>query len=282
VTLITLSYSRITETCTVFILGYIAAILIGISLGLLGGGGSILTVPVLVYLFSIDPVTATGYSLFIVGITAFTGAIGKWRSGFVAFRTALYFGIPSMLMVLLSRSFIVPFIPDMIIKSDHFILSKGSFLMLIFALLMLMASRSMIKGRKNIEEDDSFNPAPKWKVSLYGAGEGLLTGLVGAGGGFIIIPALVLFCRLPMKTAVGTSLLIIGVKSLVGFTGDLSQYAMNWPLLLIVSGLALVGMFFGNQLTKHIDGPKLRTGFGWFVLIMAVLVICLTLKLVNQ
>ena len=215
------------------IIGYFASLLIGISLGLIGGGGSILTVPVLVYLFRVEPVLATAYSLFIV-----------------------------------------PAIPKEIFSVGDFIITKSILLMVLFAVLMVFASISMIKGKKDIQEDVSEKQKFNYPMILVeGTVVGILTGLVGAGGGFLIIPALVIFSKLPMKQAVGTSLLIIAAKSLIGFTGDLSNYTMDWKLLLTVTGLAIVGIFIGDFLSKKIHGNKLKKGFGWFVLIMGIYII---------
>ncbi len=260
--------------------GYIASLVIGISLGLIGGGGSILTVPVLVYLFGVEPVLATAYSLFIVGASSLVGAIPKYRQGLVNIKTAIIFGIPSIAAVFATRKFIVPLIPAEVFQIGDFVITKSILMMLLFAVLMVFASVSMIreKSKNNTEESEEqkFNYPV---ILLEGAVVGILTGLVGAGGGFLIIPALVLLSKLPMKQAVGTSLLIIAAKSLIGFTGDISNYTMDWRLLGIVTGLAIAGIFMGNQLSKKIDGNKLKKGFGWFVLIMGIYIIAKELLL---
>ena len=262
------------------IAGYIASLVIGISLGLIGGGGSILTVPVLVYLFGVEPVLATAYSLFIVGASSLVGAIPKYRQGLVNIKTAIIFGIPSIAAVFATRKFIVPLIPAEVFQIGDFVITKSILMMLLFAVLMVFASVSMIreKSKDNTEEieEQKFNYPV---ILLEGAIVGVLTGLVGAGGGFLIIPALVLLSKLPMKQAVGTSLLIIAAKSLIGFTGDLSNYSMDWTLLSLVTGLAIVGIFIGNQLSKKTDGNKLKKGFGWFVLIMGIYIIAKELLL---
>lgn len=257
------------------IIGYIAASLIGISLGLIGGGGSILTVPVLVYLLGVDVVSSTAYSLFVVGATSLVGAIPKYRSGLIHMKTAIIFGIPSIVAVYLTRSFIVPAIPDVILNMGDFAVTKAFLLMFLFAILMVVASYSMIKGNGK-EEKETRMEELKYNypmILLEGSVVGILTGLVGAGGGFLIIPALVLLSKLPMKMAVGTSLLIIAAKSLFGFVGDLGKTTMDWPLLLTVTGLAIVGIFIGNYLSTKIDSNKLKKGFGWFVLMMGAYII---------
>lgn len=260
------------------ILGYIASAAIGISLGLIGGGGSILTVPALVYLFGIEPVVATSYSLFIVGSTALAGAFPKWKAGDVDVKTALIFGLPSIAAVYATRAWLVPAIPQEVFSVGDIIVTKPLLLMVLFAVLMVAASISMIRSKPFIGEKPTTNsqsPAANryGLILLEGLVVGTLTGLVGAGGGFLIIPALVLFAGLPMKQAVGTSLLIIAMKSLLGFTGDLGHYEMNWLLLLSVTGLAVVGIFIGNALSKRVSGEKLKVGFGWFVLVMGAYIL---------
>lgn len=261
--------------------GYIASILIGITLGLIGGGGSILTVPVLVYLMGVEPVMATAYSLFIVGISSLIGAYTKYKEGLVHLKTSIIFGIPSIAAVYATRKFILPAIPDVLFSIDDFQVTKALFLMLLFAILMVVASISMIRGDK--EKSDKADVDVKSLqlkfnyplILIEGTVVGVLTGLVGAGGGFLIIPALVMLSKLPMKMAVGSSLLIIAAKSLIGFIGDIQTASsqMDWMLLLIVSALAIVGIFIGNRLSLKVNGNKLKKGFGWFVLTMGIYIL---------
>jgi uncharacterized membrane protein YfcA len=243
-------------------------------LGLIGGGGSILTVPVLVYLFHVDPVQATAYSLFIVGASSLVGAWPKYKQGFVNLKTAIIFGIPSIVAVFATRKFIVPAIPNELGEFAGIAITKSLLMMMLFAVLMVAASFSMIRSKKNketeLEGEQKFNYP---LILIEGALVGILTGLVGAGGGFLIIPALVMLSKLPMKQAVGTSLLIIAAKSLIGFTGDLGNRTMDWTLLLTVTALAIAGIFIGDKLSKRIDGNKLKTGFGWFILVMGLYII---------
>lgn len=258
------------------LIGLFASLIIGLSLGLIGGGGSILTVPVLVYLFGVEPVLATAYSLFIVGLTSAVGTFPKYKQGLVNVKTGLLFGAPSIAMVFLTRKFIVPAIPTELFTWGNFTLTKGILLMGLFAILMIAASFSMIRESKPTASNYETNSVNSFNYPLIlaeGTVVGLLTGLVGAGGGFLIIPALVLLTKLPMKEAVGTSLLIIAAKSLIGFLGDLSQQKMDWMLLLLVSGMAIIGIFIGNSLSKKIDGQKLKKGFGWFVLAMGIYIL---------
>lgn len=256
------------------IIGYLASILIGVSLGLIGGGGSILTVPVLVYLFHVEPVLATAYSLFIVGASSLVGAWPKYKQGFVNLKTAIIFGIPSIIAVFATRKFLLPAIPAELGTIAGFEITKSLIMMLLFAILMVAASFSMIRSKSiNLEVKEEAQKFNYPMILLEGALVGMLTGLVGAGGGFLIIPALVMLSKLPMKQAVGTSLLIIAAKSLIGFTGDLGNKTMDWTLLLSVTALAIAGIFIGDKLSKSIDGNKLKKGFGWFVLIMGLYII---------
>lgn len=256
------------------IAGYFASLIIGISLGLIGGGGSILTVPVLVYLFGVEPVLATAYSLFIVGSTSLVGVLPKYRQGYVSVKTALIFGAPSIAAVFATRKFIVPAIPTVVFRIGDLEATKSLLMMILFAVLMVFASISMIRTKK--EKPEAEPGVQKFNyplILLEGTFVGILTGLVGAGGGFLIIPALVLLSRLPMKLAVGTSLLIIAAKSLIGFTGDMANYQMDWKLLSIVTLIAIGGIFVGNQLSTKIDSEKLKKGFGWFVLVMGIYIL---------
>lgn len=256
------------------IVGYIASLVIGISLGLIGGGGSILTVPVLVYLFGVQPVLATAYSLFIVGSTSLVGALPKYRQGMINIRTAIVFGVPSILAVFATRKFIVPAIPDIVFHLGDFAVSKSLLMMMLFAVLMVFASVSMIRDKKKELVENSGPQKFNYPLILVeGVIVGMLTGLVGAGGGFLIIPALVLLSKLPMKQAVGTSLLIIAAKSLIGFTGDITNYTMDWKLLMIITAIAIAGIFIGNWMSAKVDSGKLKKGFGWFVLVMGIYII---------
>ncbi len=255
------------------IIGYFASLLIGISLGLIGGGGSILTVPVLVYLFKVEPITATAYSLFIVGATSLVGVFPKYKKGEINIKTAIVFGIPSILSVYSTRAFIVPAIPNEIFTVGSFVATKAFMTMLLFALLMVFASVSMIISKKQVVTEEGEQVFNYPMILLEGAVVGFITGLVGAGGGFLIIPALVLFSKLPMKQAIGTSLLIVAAKSLIGFTGDLGHQSINLNLLLSITVLAIAGIFIGNAMGNKIAADKLKKGFGWFVLVMGIYII---------
>lgn len=247
------------------IIGYVASIFIGIILGLLGGGGSILAIPILVYLFHIDAVRASAYSLFIVGVTSFIGAIPKYKDHLVDLRTGLLFGMPSIVAIFVTRKWVIPSIPEVILDAGDFVLSRRLLILGVFAFLMIIASWSLIKGRKEAHADDQTWRTPL--LILEGAIIGFLTGLVGAGGGFLIIPALVWLTGLPFKTAVGTSLFIIAINALLGFLGDVLNYTIDWKFLFSLTALAVVGIFIGNKLQKQIATDKLKKAFGWLILV---------------
>ena len=254
------------------IAGYIAAVFIGISLGMIGSGGSILTVPVLVYLMGVHPLLATTSSLFIVGAASLTGGLRAYAKQQVDFRAVVAFGIPSILSIFITRHFILPALPDIFFQIGKFQLTKGMFLMIFFAVLMLGASISMIRGRKentgNTQEQKHIFP-----LIILGLFIGLVTGLLGAGGGFLIIPSLVLFLHLPMKTAVGTSLMIIAINSLSGFLFSLNQFVYNWTIILSFTAISIAGIFIGSTLADKVSGPTLKKSFGWFVLAMGFYII---------
>lgn len=258
------------------IAGYIAAVFIGIVLGLMGGGGSILTVPVLVYLLHLDPITATSYSLFIVGVTSLTGGTRAYIKKQVDFKAVSEFGIPSIFSIFITRHFILPAIPEKLLTVGSMDITRDMMLMIVFAFLMLTASAFMIlntdeeKPGQTIVLDRNSKILP---LALWGLTIGLITGLLGAGGGFLIIPALVLFVKLPMKTAIGTSLVIIAINSIFGFLFSLKQTPLDWKILLLFTGLAIVGIYFGSRFAEKISGKTLKKWFGWFVVAMGVFII---------
>lgn len=256
------------------IIAYIASVFIGISLGMIGGGGSILTVPVLVYLFGISPLMSTSYSLFIVGSTSLVGACSNYREGAVKIRTALLFGSTSITTVFLTRKFLIPLVPHDLFSIGAFRVTEPLLTMMLFAVLMLAASVGMIKSKERkpgcMECDLKGNVI---RMLLSGVGIGLTTGFLGAGGGFLLIPTLVLVLGMPMKEAVGTSLLIIALNSLIGFAGDLGHLIIDWVFLFKITGIAVAGILIGSVLAKRVNAGYLKKGFGWFVLAMGIYII---------
>jgi len=251
------------------IVGYIAAMCMGLSLGLIGGGGSILTVPILVYLFGMNPIIGTAYSLLIVGLTSAVGSISHFRQGNVDFQAALLFGVPSIFGVYAVRKFVVPYIQDPVCSMGEFDVSKSLAVLVVFALLMLLASVSMIRQPKEETQVQATVEFRYLLIVVVGLLTGGITSLVGAGGGFLIIPALVFLIGLPMKRAVGTSLFIIALKSLIGFMGDLDAGTiLDWRFLVSFSIFAAAGITIGSYLTKSISNEKLKPAFGWFVMMM--------------
>jgi uncharacterized protein len=253
------------------IIGFVLGILIGVSLGLIGSGGSILTIPILVYLLNISPSNATTYSLFIVGISALVGSLKGAKDKLLDFKMALYFGLPSVISIFIMRKFLVPLLPNILFEIASFCVSKDFFIMFVFAVLMVLASISMIR-KTTITVNDNFKIDFK-KIIFKGIFIGILTGFVGVGGGFLIIPTLLFSARLPMKKAVATSLIIIAFNSLIGFAGSISNTKIEWTFLLEFTAFSIVGVFVGMLLSNKISNEKLKPVFGWFVLITGIYII---------
>lgn len=255
------------------ILGYICAILVGVSLGVLGSGGSILTVPIMVYLLNVNPVDATGYSLFVVGITSAIGCATYIRKNLVDLKTAAIFAAPSIVFVFLTRKYVMPAIPNPVITISSWVLSKELFIMILFALLMIAVAYNMIRKSNYTEqaEKEFENINYLWLVCI-GAASGILTGILGVGGGFIIIPALVLLAGTPVRTSVGTSLLIIAFNSLVGFLGEIMERheMIDYKFLLTFAILSVAGIFIGFRASMKRSPAQIKRMFGWFVLVMGV------------
>jgi hypothetical protein len=258
---------------TLAVLGYLAAALMGATLGLLGAGGSILTVPILVYLFQVPPVTATAYSLFVVGLTSLIGAFGYFRRRLIDYRAVCIFGLPSLVGVFLARRFLMPSLPEVIWRSQGVIITKELLIMALFAGLMVLASISMLRGGPEPEPSGAASGNGRWAplAAVEGLAVGCITGFVGAGGGFLILPALVLLLRLPMKTAVGTSLLVIAIKSLLGFTGDLRvESDIDVLFLASFSLMSVLGIIIGVRLNHRVPAARLRPIFAGFILAMGL------------
>ncbi len=240
-------------------LALVLAVLIGVSLGLLGGGGSILTVPILVYVVGLPPRDGIATSLLVVGVTSAFAMLSHARAGRVEYRTGLLFGVASMVGAYIGG------------RLAHFLPAKT--LLLAFTAMMFVTAIAMMRGRADTSETGSpqaLRGAALARALALGVGIGLLTGVIGAGGGFVIVPALVLLCGLPMRTAVGTSLLVIAMNSFAGFAGALSHATIPWTLALTITGASVLGSFVGTALAGLVKPQALRTGFAWFVLAMAV------------
>ena len=254
-------------------LEYFCALLIGIVLGLTGGGGSILTVPVLVYILNFNPIIASSYSLFIVGMTSTFGTLINLKKGNVVLKTGLLFAIPSLISVYITRKYIVHSIPDILIQSSSFTITKDLFLMVLFAVVMFFAALSMLKTPKNLSLEVIESKPNIYLIVFQIFCVGIVIGLIGAGGGFLIIPALVHFAKLPIKKAIGTSLFIIACNSLIGFSGDVQNINPDLSFLFKFASFAMTGIFLGIYLSRFFNEQSLKKIFGWFVLTMAVFIL---------
>ena len=254
------------------VLGYIGALLIGLVLGITGGGGSILTVPVLVYILNYNPIIATAYSLFIVGTTSGFGTIQNFKKGLVVPKTALQFAVPSVIGVYFTRKFIVPNIPETVIYFGSIQLSKATFLMVLFAVVMFMAAYSMLRVKKEVALEEIKNQSNS-AIAIQLFFVGVLIGLIGAGGGFLIIPALLKIAKLPMKKAIGTSLMIMTINSLIGFIGDVQNTVIDWSFLLVFTSISIIGIFIGLYIQQFINERLLKKIFGVFVLAISIIIL---------
>lgn len=248
-------------------------------MGLIGGGGSMLSVPVLVYLLKYPTDVATGYSLFIVGTAALIGGLAFIKRGDISFESIIQFAIPSLITVFLVRKLIIPVLPAVFYSGENFQISKQLFVMVLFAILMLSSSIVMIKKQtKNYRNDAMWEEFAKSPVRIYlvillAVIVGFITGLVGAGGGFIIIPVLIFFLRVPVKKAIGTSLAIIALNSLIGFTGNIGVFQIDWKFLLVVTFISVIGILLGNIISSKLPAQKLKPAFGWFTLLVGIFVL---------
>lgn len=258
------------------IIGYFLSIIIGLSVGLLGGGGAILAVPMLVYFFNVDAEIATGYSLVIVAISS---VLSIWQKrgidGNFSLKIFLQFGLPSILMIYITKAIFVPQIPNLLIFSPKIILTKNMFLMMVFSVILLLSSISMLGKSK----ENELNATPTkehsiFNIMLSGAFVGFLTGIIGVGGAFVIVPALIFFFSMETKEAIKNSLAIVIANSIVGFYGfSRAAYKIDWMLLVYISAVALIGVVIGSKLNKKMSGSNLKTIFGWMNLILSLILI---------
>lgn len=251
------------------IYGYVAAVLVGIVLGLLGGGGAILTVPLLVYFFGITPVVASSYSLFLTSLTSLSGSVTYLLRKSIDFRLVAEFGLPSIMAVFVARSFLLPAIPDMVSMGEHVHLTKDEIFMLFFSVFMILSSVRMIANNQETVTPADYKAPNSVVVILSGVAVGLVTGLLGAGGGFIIIPILVTLFGLSMQKAVGTSLMIISINSICGFCSGKGADVVDWPLLLTLTGMSILGIFLGVRISRYVSARSLKLVFAGFLLILA-------------
>lgn len=255
------------------LIGYASGLLVGLVIGLAGGGGSILTVPIFVYLFNITPVLATTYSLFVVGSTSLVGSLNHIWKKRVNLRVAAAFALPSFLSVYVTRRFLVPSLPDPLFQVEGFSLSKSDAILYFFAFVMVVAARAMIRNDRP-EQGEAADGQPRYgSLARDGLAVGMLTGTIGAGGGFLIVPMLVLLAGLRVHQAVSTSILIIAINSFVGFLGDIHHTELDWNFLLPFTGLSIIGIFLGMYLARFVTPDKLKKSFGWFVLAVGLYII---------
>ena len=253
-------------------LGYFATVLMGLTLGLFGGGGSILTIPILVYLFGIAPVLAGTYSLFLVGLAAAVGMFRSIRRGLVEPRLGFAFAAPSLAGTLAVRRILLPALPEQLVDLGPWQLTRGAFVMGVFAVLMVLAAASLLKPASQRP-----SPRPRPGATAFAA-QGMLigavTGFVGAGGGFLITPALMAFGRLPLATAAGTSLMILALNGTLAFAADAARLgAVDWRLLATLAALALAGIVLGIELAPRMPEARLKRAFGLFVLVTGSLIL---------
>tara|TARA_B100000497_G_C7695123_1_gene424272 strand:- start:4263 stop:5057 length:795 start_codon:yes stop_codon:yes gene_type:complete len=254
------------------LLGYFGALIIGVVVGVFGGGGSILAVPIFVYLFHLNPIIATSYSLFVVGFSAAVGTLINIKKKLIDYKTAIIFSLPALFSVFVVRRYFIPSLPEVIFDSSSISVTKKMALMLLFSVMILLSSVSMLKKDKPLITQKLNNTNYSFLLFI-GLGVGVLTGLVGAGGGFIIVPALVIFASLKIKQAVATSLVIITVNALFGFCSDITQVNIDWFFLIVISLISILGIVLGSYLSNFINDQSLKKNFARFILLIALVII---------
>lgn len=255
-----------------FYFWYFLASFVGIMVGLLGGWGSILAVPLLVYVFGVDPVLATSYSLWLIGVSSLIAVIPKYMIGQVKFTMSLLVGIPSILWVLLVRQVLLPLIPEVFVIWGA-ILTRWFVVMMVFAVVMFFSALSLLSSRPSADQDDLLHRSPL-VMTLMWLLIGWLAWFVGAGWWFLIIPLLVFFTKIPIKKAIGTSLLIVAIQSLFGFIGDVvSGVDIDWTLMAIIVLISILGMFVGHYIHRYTHSHRIQTLFGYIVLCMSIVIL---------
>jgi uncharacterized membrane protein YfcA len=250
-----------------------ASLGVGLSLGFIGAGGSILTIPVFVYILKKDPLSSGVYSTFVVGISGMAGSIRSIFNKLVDFKVALTFGIPSVAGVLIARKGIFPSIPSQLFSAGPFTLSKSMLFMLCLSLLMFLSAMKMLKPAMIRDEAAQVDRPTTLLLLFRGLLVGIVTGLLGIGGGFLIVPALYFLAMLPVKKSIGTALLIITANSVFGFLSSYTSLDIDWTLLLKFSLGAVAGILIGTKLSEKIPGDSLKKIFGWFVLAISFYIV---------
>ena len=255
------------------LLGYFGALIIGLVVGLFGGGGSILAVPIFVYLFHLNPILATSYSLFVVGFSAAAGTIINIKKKLIDYRIAIIFSFPALFSVFVVRRYLISSLPEVILDTGSIYITTKMALMLLFSIVILLSSFSMLKKNKAVIAQ-KLNNTNYSLLLITGSVVGVLTGLVGAGGGFIIVPALVFFAGLKIKQAVATSLVIITCNALFGFLSDITQVNIDWFFLTSLTLISVLGIVLGSYLSNFINDMSLKKNFARFILLIALMIIC--------
>lgn len=254
------------------ILGYIGAILTGLVLGLLGGGGAAVSIPILVYAFNVPPSLATGYSLLIVGFTALLGTVQNLRQGLVRYKALVRCGLPALISIYIMRRFLIHSIPATFFTLYGFKLTKDTFILLLLAFFMAMVARNMISAAKPDKKE--VKQTPYISVLFQSIFIGLFTGMVGAGGGFLLIPLLLASEPMEFRNATATSLTLVTLNSFIGFAGDVqSNIVINWPFLLSFLGCSIAGVIIGIRIAHRIDNKKLRQIFGYAMMGIAIFIV---------
>ncbi|MDM1295458.1 sulfite exporter TauE/SafE family protein [Sphingobacterium sp. N143] len=259
---------------SIFIIGFILAVLVGLSMGLMGSGGSILTLPIFVYLFHIEPQYALDYSLFSIGILALIGSIRPLKKNEINLKTTAIFLVPSLFSVYLTKRYLLAAIPEQFNLAGVEI-SRNHTIMLLFSAVIIISASAMVTQRKQVKTVAVImNSVQIAKITLVGFLVGIMTGLVGAGGGFIIVPALVLLIGIPLKQAIATSLFIIGLNASFGLVANYQLMEhINWPILILFTLITLIGLQIGSKWKERLDTIKLKGIFGYFLLGIGTLIL---------